>query len=394
MGSKPTPDEAAMQAANTLRTLSNFGHSVWLDYIDRRLLSTNQLKDLVEQDGVCGVTSNPAIFEKAITGSTDYRDILSTGDAGRTDAHALYERAALGDIRDAADVRRPLYERLNRRDGYVSLEVSPKLAYDTERTLDEARRLWRAVDRGNVMIKVPGAAQGVPAMQQLIAEGVNVNVTLLFSEAAYERVAGAFMAGLELLARNGGDVSRVASVASFFVSRIESAVDKLLSARIPACASEEERNLLCSIVGKVANANAKQTYQRCLRLFSGPRWDALAAQGARPQRILWASTGTKNPAYRDVVYVEELIGPDTVNTMPIATLDAFRDHGRPRASLTEHVSEADVIMESLGRVGISMADVTYRLLDDGIALFAEAFDGLLEALDRSSSIWSDHPAPS
>jgi transaldolase/glucose-6-phosphate isomerase len=383
-----------MQPTNPLRGLSAYGQSVWLDYIERRLLTTNELERLVEQDGVCGVTSNPAIFEKAITGSTDYRDILSAGNALRMNAQTLYERAALRDICDAADVLRPLYERLNRRDGYVSLEVSPKLAHDTERTLEEARRLWLAVDRPNVMIKVPGTAQGVPAMQGLIAEGINVNVTLLFSQAAYERVAGAYLAGLELLARNGGDVSRVASVASFFVSRIDSAVDSLLSARISGCARAQERDLLRSIVGKVAIANAKQTYQRYLRLFSGPRWDALAAQGARTQRVLWASTGTKNPAYRDVVYVEELIGPDTVNTMPPATLDAFRDHGRPRASLTENVSEADAIMESLDRLGISMDDVTDRLLDDGIALFAEAFDGLLEALDRSRSTWSNHPAPS
>ena len=376
-----------MQSPNPLRALSAHGQSVWLDYIERRLLTTNELERLVEQDGVCGVTSNPAIFEKAITGSTDYQDILGGGDACGMDAQTLYERAALRDIRDAADVLRPLHERLNGRDGYVSLEVSPKLAHDTERTLEEARRLWRAVDRPNVMIKVPGTEQGVPAMQRLIAEGISVNVTLLFSQAAYERVAVAYTAGLELLARNGSDMSRVASVASFFVSRIDSAVDNLLSARIAACASEEESDLLRRMVGKVAIANAKQTYQKYLRLFSGPRWDALAAQGARPQRVLWASTGTKNPEYRDVLYVEELIGPDTVNTMPLATLDAFRDHGRSRASLTENVSEADATMESLGRLGISMDDVTDRLLDDGIALFAEAFDGLLEALDSS-----DRPA--
>ena len=380
-----------MQGTNPLRTLSEYGQSVWLDYIDRRLLITNELERLVEQDGVCGVTSNPAIFERAIAGSTDYQDILGTGDARGMDAQALYERAALRDIRDAADVLRPLYERLNRRDGYVSLEVSPRLARDTERTLDEARRFWRAVDRPNVMIKVPGTAQGIPAMQRLIAEGINVNVTLLFSQAAYERVAAAYKAGLELLARNGGDLSRVASVASFFVSRIDTAVDQLLSARMSACISEGERSELAHMVGKVAIANAKQTYQRYLRLFGGERWEALIAQGARPQRVLWASTGTKSPAYRDVVYVEELIGPETVNTMPLGTLDAFRDHGRPRASLTDNVSEADATMESLVRLGISMDDVTDRLLDDGITLFAEAFDRLLEAVGQSRSSGSHHP---
>jgi transaldolase / glucose-6-phosphate isomerase len=383
-----------MQGTNPLRTLSEYGQSVWLDYIDRRLLITNELERLVEQDGVCGVTSNPAIFERAIAGSTDYQDILGTGDARGMDAQALYERAALRDIRDAADVLRPLYERLNRRDGYVSLEVSPRLARDTERTLDEARRLWLAVDRPNVMIKVPGTAQGIPAMQRLIAEGINVNVTLLFSQAAYERVAAAYKAGLELLARNGGDLSRVASVASFFVSRIDTAVDQLLSARMSACTSEGERSELARMVGKVAIANAKQTYQRYLRLFGGERWEALIAQGARPQRVLWASTGTKSPAYRDVVYVEELIGPETVNTMPLGTLDAFRDHGRPRASLTENVSEADATMESLVRLGISMHDVTDRLLDDGITLFAEAFDRLLQAVGQSGSSGSHRPARS
>jgi transaldolase/glucose-6-phosphate isomerase len=382
-----------MQSPNPLRALSAHGQSVWLDYIERRLLTTNALERLVEHDGVCGVTSNPAIFERAITGSTDYRDVLTGADAHRMDAQSLYERAALRDICDAADVLRPLYEGLNGRDGYVSLEVSPKLAHDTERTVEDARRLWLAVDRRNVMIKVPGTAQGLPAMQQLIAEGINVNVTLLFSQAAYERVARAYMAGLELLARNGGDVSRVASVASFFVSRIDSAVDTLLAQRMSASSSEEERNLLRRMVGKVAIANAKQTYQKYLQLFSGPRWEALVAQGASTQRVLWASTGTKNPAYRDVVYVEELIGPDTVNTMPLATLDAFRDHGRPRASLTENVSEADAIMEALDRLGISMDEVTDRLLDEGIALFVEAFDGLLQALNRSRSTGSDHPAP-
>jgi transaldolase/glucose-6-phosphate isomerase len=378
--------EGTMESANPLRALSDYGQSVWLDYIHRRLVLSGELQRLVEEDSVCGVTSNPSIFEKAVAGSTDYQDILSAADARHVDGNTLYERIVVRDIRDAADVLRPVYEHSQRRDGYVSLEVSPKLARDTQRTLEEARRLWRAVDRPNLMIKVPATPQGVPAMRQLIADGINVNVTLLFSQAAYERVVESYVAGVETLARDGGDVSRVASVASFFVSRIDSAVDRLLSARMKAASSTREQVLLSSLMGKIAIANAKQTYQKYLHLFSGPRWEALAARGAKTQRVLWASTGTKNPAYRDVVYVEELIGPDTVNTMPPATLDAFRDHGRSRASLTENVHEANAAMDTLAQLGISMPEVTAQLLDDGVRLFAEAFDGLLEAVDRRDRV--------
>ena len=375
-----------MEKANPLRALSDYGQSVWLDYIHRRLVLSGELQRLVEEDGVCGVTSNPAIFAKVVAGSTDYQDILSAADARHVDGNTLYERIVVRDIRDAADVLRPVYEHSQRRDGYVSLEVSPKLARDTQRTLEEARRLWRAVDRPNLMIKVPATPQGVPAVRQLIADGINVNVTLLFSQAAYERVVESYVAGVESLARDGGDVSRVVSVASFFVSRIDSAVDRLLAARMKAASSTREQVLLSSLMGKIAIANAKQTYQKYLHLFSGPRWEALAARGAKTQRVLWASTGTKNPAYRDVVYVEELIGPDTVNTMPPATLDAFRDHGRSRASLTENVHEANAAMDTLAQLGISMPEVTAQLLDDGVRLFAEAFDGLLEAVDRRDRV--------
>ncbi len=375
-----------MEKANPLRALSDYGQSVWLDYIHRRLVLSGELQRLVEEDSVCGVTSNPAIFAKVVAGSTDYQDILSAADARHVDGNTLYERIVVRDIRDAADVLRPVYEHSQRRDGYVSLEVSPKLARDTQRTLEEARRLWRAVDRPNLMIKVPATPQGVPAVRQLIADGINVNVTLLFSQAAYERVVESYVAGVETLARDGGDVSRVASVASFFVSRIDSAVDRLLAARMKAASSTREQVLLSSLMGKIAIANAKQTYQKYLHLFSGPRWEALAARGAKTQRVLWASTGTKNPAYRDVVYVEELIGPDTVNTMPPATLDAFRDHGRSRASLTENVHEANAAMDTLAQLGISMPEVTAQLLDDGVRLFAEAFDGLLEAVDRRDRV--------
>jgi transaldolase / glucose-6-phosphate isomerase len=378
--------DASRLITSPLVDLAGYGQSVWLDYIHRKLLVSGELQRLVDEDGVRGLTSNPAIFEKAVTGGTDYHDILNASDAHRVDAQTLYERIVLRDIRDAADVLRPVYESSRGRDGYVSLEVSPGLARNGPGTLDEARRLWRAVDRPNLMIKAPGTPQGVDAVRQLIADGVNVNVTLLFSQSAYEQFAESYMAGLEARARKAGDLGRVASVASFFVSRIDSAVDKLLSLRIKSSGSSEEQAQLRGLMGKVAVANAKQTYQRYLRLFSGSRWEALAARGARSQRVLWASTGTKDPAYSDVLYVEELIGRDTVNTLPLAALEAFRDHGRPRASLTEGLTEANATMETLAQLGISMQDVTGRLLDEGIELFAAAFDGLLRALHRSQKV--------
>jgi transaldolase/glucose-6-phosphate isomerase len=371
-----------MKTRNSLKDLSRYGQSVWLDYIERGMLASGELRRLVEEDNVCGITSNPSIFEKAVAGSTHYRDILDAADSRRTDARTLYERIAVRDIRDAADLLAAVYRESRRRDGFVSLEVAPALAHDTARTVEEARRLWRAVDRPNLMIKVPATPEGIPAMQQLVATGINVNVTLLFSQSAYERVANAYMAGLEELVRAGGDAACLASVASFFVSRIDTAVDTLLSASLKAASGAQERDVLAGLMGKTAVANAKQAYQRFLRLFGGPRWKALAAKGARPQRLLWASTGTKNPAYSDVKYVEELIGPDTVNTMPPATLAAFRDHGRVRASLTEGLAQSDATMQELARTGVSMANVTAKLLDDGVRLFAEAFDGLLRAVDQ------------
>ena len=371
---------------NPLAALADYGQAVWLDYIHRNLLVSGDLQRLVDEDGVRGLTSNPAIFEKAVTSGTAYHDILNASDAHLADSQTLYERIVLRDIRDAADVLRPVYDSSQGRDGYVSLEVSPGLARNGSGTLDEARRLWRAVDRPNLMIKAPGTPQAVDAVRRLITEGVNVNVTLLFSQSAYEQFAESYMAGLETRGREGGDLSRVASVASFFVSRIDSAVDKLLSQRVKNSGSSAEQAQLRGLMGKVAVANAKQTYQRYLRLFSGPRWDALAARGARTQRVLWASTGTKNPAYSDVLYVEELIGRDTVNTLPLGTLEAFRDHGRPRESLTEGLTEANATMETLARLRISMQDVTGQLLDEGIELFAAAFDGLLKAVGGSHTL--------
>jgi transaldolase/glucose-6-phosphate isomerase len=374
------------KATNPLKDLLKYGQSVWLDYIRRNLLTSGELKRLIEEDGLRGMTSNPAIFEKAIVGSTDYTDILqSTQSKTDLDAKARYEILAIRDIQDAADFLRPVYDSSKRGDGYVSLEVSPYLARDTEGTLAEARRLWKTVSRENVMIKVPGTAQGIPAFQQLISEGININVTLLFSQEVYKRVAEAYIAGLEQLAAHGGDVSKMASVASFFISRIDNSVDAIVGERLKGSKDPREQEQLKSLLGKVAIANGKQTYVSYQKIFSGDRWQALTSKGAQTQRVLWASTSTKNPKYRDVLYVEELIGPDTVNTIPPATLDAFRDHGRPRASLTEDVESANRTMETVAKLGISMKEVTDKLTDDGVRLFAEAFDKLLEAVEKSSN---------
>ena len=371
--------------SNPLRELETYGQSVWLDYIRRSLLTSRELEHLVDNDGLKGVTSNPAIFEKAIAGSSDYTDLLeSLASQSELDAKGRYERLAIRDIQDTADLLRPVYQATKRRDGYVSLEVSPYLARDTEGTLGEARRLWEAVGRENVMIKVPATPEGIPAFRQLISEGINVNVTLLFSQALYEQVAQAYIDGLEEFTRRALDVGKVASVASFFISRIDSAVDALATARLSAVRDPAEQALLRSILGKIAIANAKLTYQRYLSIFRQDRWQDLAKRGAQTQRVLWASTGTKNPNYSDVIYVEELIGPDTVNTMPPATVSAFRDHGKPRPSLTEDLEAAQDYMDTLEKVGISMNDVTRKLLDEGLLLFSDAFDKLLTAVEKST----------
>ena len=322
-------------AVQRLKDLQQQGQSIWLDFIQRGLMTSGELKRLVDEDGLVGITSNPAIFEKAISGSTDYAEALKALAREQLDAKTMYERLAIQDIQDAADILRPVYDRTGKRDGYVSLEVSPHLASDTNGSLEEARRLWKTVARPNVLIKVPGTPEGIPAIQQLLSEGINVNVTLLFAQERYQEVAEAYVSGLEQAAAKGGDVSGIASVASFFISRIDTLVDKKLTERLQAATSPEQQADLKRLMGKIAIANGKQTYQLYKRIFSGPRWDALAKQGAKTQRVLWASTSTKNPDYRDVLYVEELIGPDTVNTMPPATLDAFRDHGQTRASLEE-----------------------------------------------------------
>ena len=380
--SEVTSRQAAVEIPeNPLKMLNRFGQSVWLDYIRRSLIASGELARLIREDGLRGMTSNPAIFEKAIAGSTDYAQILAQLEKRRDlDANGIYEQIAIRDIQDAADVLRPVYDQTRRRDGYVSLEVSPYLARKTQETVAEARRLWKTVARENLMIKVPGTAEGIPAFQQLIGEGINVNVTLLFAQDVYERVAQAYIAGVEALAQRGGDLSRIASVASFFVSRIDTLVDTLLDDRIKKGAVDKAAGN--ALQGKVAIANAKLAYQSYKEIFGASRWQALAQRGAQTQRVLWASTGTKNPAFSDVLYVEELIGPDTVNTIPPATLDAFRDHGHARATLEKDVDAARQTMAALARAGVSIKEVTDRLTADGVRLFEEAFDKLLAAVEK------------
>jgi transaldolase / glucose-6-phosphate isomerase len=371
---------------NPIKALIKFGQSVWLDYIRRNLLTTGELKRLIEEDGLRGMTSNPTIFEKAITGSTDYEQTLRELEKRKDlDAKGRYEELAIKDIQDAADFLRPVYQQSQKRDGYVSLEVSPYLAHKTQETMDEARRLWKRVGRENVMIKVPGTPEGIPAYQQLISEGININVTLLFALDVYVKVAEAYIVGLEQFAKNGGDVSRMASVASFFISRIDTLIDSELDEKIKNTSQAGEQAGLRNLKGKVAIANGKITYQRYKQIFSGPRWQALVARGGQTQRVLWASTSTKNPAYGDVYYVEELIGPDTVDTIPPATFDAFRDHGKPRASLEENIQAAHDTMQGLERAGISMKAATDKLTEDGVKQFADAFDKLLAAVEKRTT---------
>jgi transaldolase/glucose-6-phosphate isomerase len=374
---------------NPLLQLGDAGQAVWLDFIERRILDDGGFQRLIDHDGLKGVTSNPSIFEKAIGESDDYdapiKAALAKGDA---DAAALFDALAIADIQAACDQLRPVYDRLRSGDGYASIEVSPCLAMDTEASIAEARRLWRAVNRPNLMIKIPGTKPGVPAIRQLIGEGINVNVTLLFGLDAYLAVAEAHLAGLEALKAGGGDVAKIGGVASFFVSRIDTQIDNRIDARVKA--GDADAAALEALKGRVAIANAKIAYQRWLEMMKGPRWQAMTAAGARPQRLLWASTGTKNPAYSDVLYIEALIGPDTVNTVPPKTMDAFRDHGRVAETLTQSVDEAKAVLAAAERLGLGLQDVTDRLVDDGVKLFADAADKLYAAVasKRSAALGS------
>jgi len=380
-----TPAAVTNTGGNPLKGLLAYGQSVWMDYIRRDLLTGGGLKQMIADDGLRGMTSNPAIFEKSITGSNVYDDILNSPEAKSLNAKGLFEKIAVRDVQDACDIFRSVYDESNHRDGYVSLEVSPFLANDTAGTLEEARRLWKAVNRPNVMIKVPATPEGVPAIRTLLEEGLNINITLLFAQSAYEQVAEAYLAALEARAAKGQALHHIASVASFFVSRIDTLIDGKIDNMLKTAAGDTKA-LLESVHGTIAIANAKLTYKKYQELFGSARWATLAAKGAQTQRLLWASTSTKNPKYRDVIYAEELIGADTVDTMPPATFDSFRNHGQLRKSLIDDVPGAAAHMANLAKAGISMKEVTDQLVHDGVKLFADAFTTLLAATGKHAGV--------
>ena len=360
-----------------LNDLAGLGQAVWLDFVERKFLADGGLAKLIEQDALTGVTSNPSIFEKAMGHGDAYDDELAAYDKSNPDAATIdrYEHLAILDIQAAADTLRPVYDRLDAKDGYVSLEVSPYLAHDTDDTITEARKLWAAVGRPNVMIKIPGTAAGVPAIAATIDAGINVNVTLLFSQNAYQAVAEAYVEGLEKRSARGEAIDRIASVASFFVSRIDSKIDDKIDAGVGA---DEAK----ALKGRVAIANAKLAYAWYREFIASARWQALAAKGAQPQRLLWASTGTKNPDYPDTLYLDELIGADTVNTVPPKTLDAFRDHGTAKSTLSEDVAGARHVLAEAERLGLDLDGVTDALVEEGVASFSKAFDDLLGAIAK------------
>jgi len=369
-------------SSNPLKRLETFGQSVWLDYIRRDLITSGKLRRLIEEDGLRGMTSNPAIFEKAIVESRDYDTDIRRLAAEGKGAEAIYEAVSQRDVQTAADEFRSLYDTTDGRDGYVSLEVNPHLAHDTEATLAEARRLGRALDRPNVFIKVPATAEGLPAIQQLISEGININVTLLFGLPRYRQVAEAYIAGLERRAAQGEPVKRVASVASFFVSRIDALIDPLLEQAVSRGGRDAE--VAGKLQGQVAIACAKVACQIFKEIFGTDRFRKLADRGARVQRLLWASTSTKNPNYSDVKYVEALIGPDTINTVPLETLEAYRDHGDPQPRLEQDIEEARRSLEQLPQLGISIDKVTQQLEDQGVEKFNQPFDKLMKTLEETA----------
>lgn len=369
-------------SGNPLVELGRAGQSPWLDFIERGLIESGGLARLVREDGIRGVTSNPTIFEKAISGGTAYDAQIGELAVRGASVPEAYTELVTEDIRRAADVLRPVHDATGGEDGYVSLEVDPDLAYDAKRTVARAVELFEAVGRKNVLIKIPATAEGLPAIEESIARGIPVNVTLIFSTRRYEEVAQAYLRGVERLCAAGKDPRTVASVASFFVSRVDTAVDRLLDAVVSRFPGSPRAETALSLKGKVAVANARLAYARFGKIFSGPRWEALAGKGARKQRPLWASTGTKNPAYSDVLYVEELIGPDTVNTLPVATIDAFRDHGKVTDTLTGREKEAQRILDDLSLLDIGIEEVCEDLSRAGVDSFTGSYRKLLAAIER------------
>ena len=369
-----------MPQSDRLQRLHDAGVSIWLDNIERTMLRNGDLERRIREDALTGMTSNPTIFEKALAEGNAYDDQIRTA-PGEVTAMELFELVSTTDVRDACDVFRGVFDKEQGTDGFVSIEVSPASAHDLLNTVSEATRLWSTVDRPNVMIKVPGTVEGADATRRLIASGINVNITLLFSLDAYRRVIEAYMAGLEERVAAGKEIRGIASVASFFVSRVDTEVDKRLDALAKTAPADSKRDALR---GKAAIANAKLAYQIFQREFSSPRWKKLEAKGAMVQRVLWASTSTKNPSYRDVMYVEQLIGPHTVNTMPPQTVDAFRDHGEVARTVDKDVAGAEAVIRDLGKLGISIDDVTNKLLVDGLASFQKSFDTLIAGLSRKT----------
>jgi transaldolase len=367
-------------AKNRLQDLHDVGQSIWLDSIDRRMLNDGELDRRIREDALTGMTSNPTIFQKALSSSNAYDDQITDAEEKGLNSWELFELLETSDVRDACDHFAGVFSSTRGADGYVSIEVSPGVSHSADATIEEARRLWKTVDRPNVMVKVPGTAEGATAVRRLIAEGINVNITLLFAIEAHERVIEAYIAGLEDRVKTGKPIDGLASVASFFVSRVDTEIDKRLDALI-AKADASEKDRLKMLKGRAAIANAKLAYRLFRQKFAGPRWEALAKQGARVQRPLWASTSTKNPEYRDVMYVEELIGPDTVDTMPPATIDAFRDHGVVQKTVDKKVSAAEGLLKEIEAVGISIEEVTAKLLVDGIDSFQKSFDELIAGLE-------------
>ena len=365
---------------NPVARIADFGQSIWLDYIRRKFILSGGLQKLIDEDGLKGVTSNPAIFEEAISGSDDYKDTLAAQAKTGHSAKDIFLSLAIEDVQKACDLFAGVYEKTDGQDGFVSLEVSPDLALNTEATIEEGRSLWKAVKRKNVMIKVPSTKEGLPAIEQLTSEGINVNVTLLFGLERYRSVAEAYIAGLEKRSQNGESIHHIASVASFFLSRIDTIVDPMLQEA--ARKNDEKAAVAGGLIGKVAIACAKMAYQIYKEIFGSERFKALEAKGAKPQRLLWASTGTKNKAYSDVMYVEELIGPNTVNTVPVKTLDAYRDHGDPAARLENNVEEARKVLQQLKEVGIDLDTITQNLEDEGIQKFIKPFESLLQAIEE------------
>jgi transaldolase len=366
---------------NPLRELNTLGQSIWLDDIDRGDLLSGRFKRLIDEDGLAGATGNPTIFEHSITHDTTYDEQMQQLIHEEKSAQEIYETLAITDEQTVADLLRPVYERTGGQDGFVSIEVSPYLAHDTEQTLVEVRRFWHTIARPNLMVKIPSTSAGIPAIRQALSEGININITLMFSLDNYRQVAEAYMSALEDRLAAGKDVSRIASVASFFVSRVDVLVDQLLEDKIKATSASAEQQKLKALQGKVAIANARLAYQEFKRLFNEPRFEALRQHGARVQRPLWASTGTKNPAYRDVLYVEELIGPNTVNTMPLKTLESFRDHGRVRLSIEEDIPQAQSILATLEAAEIDYEQVTSQLQEEGVQKFIDSFDKLLHCIE-------------